>query len=74
MSASRVITAAHCLMPDFEVLQSDCVRAYVQSKFLGGNKTVVFVPRRWWPKGWMSYTNPVCELLLFLYGHPKSGD
>ncbi len=67
------------MMPDHELLQSDCVRAYVQAK-LTGLKTFVRLPRAWWPASWYDdkgqprFVDSVVKLLKALYGHPLAGD
>ena len=74
MAAARTVLAVSALLPGYKVKQSDCIRAYTQSK-LKGPKTFVSLPREWWPDDWRDkYTDPVCELILALYGHPKAGD
>ena len=52
---------------------SDAEQAYTQSKMGGPAKTWVALPREEWPPGWEGMTNPVCPLVLSLYGHPDSG-
>ena len=52
--------------------QSDAEQAYIQSK-LGGDPTWVRVPSEHRPKPWDKYKDPVCPLVLALYGHPDSG-
>ena len=73
MSACRAMLATYCLEDDMVLLQSDCVRAYVQAP-MQGPPTFVRLPRAWWPAGWSSFRDPVCRLLRALYGHPHSGD
>ena len=51
---------------------SDAEQAYTQSK-LGGVQTWVALPPEEWPPEWAGMTNPVCPLVLSLYGHPDSG-
>jgi hypothetical protein len=52
--------------------QSDAEQAYIQSK-LGGDPTWVRLPRDRWPASWGGMRDPVCPLILALYGHPDSG-
>ena len=54
--------------------QADAVQAYTQSK-LGGTDTWVTLPKDAWPPEWhnLGYDDPVCPLILALYGHPDSG-
>ena len=49
--------------------------AYTQS-FLTGPPTWVSIPKERWPKEWLAkgYVNPVCPLVLNLYGHPLAGN
>ena len=64
--------------------QSDAEQAYVQAKLggklRGGAKTLddlattwIRLPREQWPKEWNGMVDPVCPLLLALYGHPEAG-
>ena len=73
MAACRALLAAYCLTEDAVLLQSDCVRAYVQAH-LQGPPTFVRLPREWWPAGWSRFKDPVCRLIRAIYGHPHSGD
>ena len=52
--------------------QADAEQAYIQSK-LGGTPTWVRLPPERWPKSWAGLRDPVCPLILALYGHPDSG-
>ena len=54
--------------------QADAESAYTQCK-LGGVKTWVRLPYEQWPQEWKDagYHDPVCPLILPLYGHPDSG-
>ena len=54
--------------------QADAVQAYKQSKH-GGVDTGVSLPREAWPEAWVKsgIKDPVCPLILSLYGHPDSG-
>ena len=73
MSACRVLQACTALNSEFELLQSDCQRAYVQAD-LDGPDTFIEQPREWWPKHWAGKRRPVCRLRKALYGHPRAGD
>ena len=66
--------AADCygLLPGHAIEQSDAEQAYTQSK-LGGTPTWVRLRRERWPAGWDQIDDPVCPLILSLYGHPDSG-
>ncbi len=55
-----------------EVWQADAERAYTQS-WLGGITTWVRLPLDQWPASWKGMRDPVCKLVLALYGHPDSG-
>ena len=53
--------------------QADAEQAYTQAAFRG-TETWVRIPKHQWPTHWEGkYTDPVCPLLLALYGHPESG-
>jgi len=54
------------------VQQADAVRAYTQAPLMG-TKTWVRIPREEQPPSWRRFRDPVCPLLLALYGHPDSG-
>ena len=51
---------------------SDAEQAYTQAK-MGGPATWVALPPEEWPAEWEGMTNPVCLMVLSLYGHPDSG-
>ena len=66
--------AAYALSPSAEILQSDCIRAYVQAD-MEGPTTFVRLPRNMWPASWHGpFTDPVVRLKKALYGHPRAGD
>ena len=78
-SSPATMEAARCadaygLFPGHATQQSDAVQAYTQA-WLTGTKTWVRLPREQWPQAWIDagMTDPVCPLLLALYGHPDSG-
>ena len=74
MASCRILIAVFALLPDVELLQSDCIRAYVQAP-MRGPPTYIRMPRAWWPKSWASrFQDPVCRLIKALYGHPYSGN
>ena len=54
------------------IQQADAVQAYVQAK-LKGDPTWVRLPREQWPASWQGMRDPVCPLILALYGHPDAG-
>jgi hypothetical protein len=56
----------------WQITQADAVRAYTQA-LLKGTKTWVRLPKDRWPKGWQGFKDPVCPLVLALYGHPDAG-
>ena len=51
---------------------SDGEPAYTQA-LLGGTKTWIRLPRDQWPKEWETLQDPVCPLILALYGNPDAG-
>eukprot|EP00975_Prorocentrum_lima_P051079 10702339-Prorocentrum_lima.AAC.1 len=63
----------YALTPGHDVQQADATQAYTQNK-LGGAPTWIRLPRDRWPKEWITanYVDPVCPLILALYGHPDS--
>ena len=63
---------AYGLMPGNATQQADATQAYTQSK-LGGVQTWVSLPEEEWPPAWAGMKDPVCPLVLALYGHPDSG-
>merc|ERR1712115_759461 len=65
---------AYGLMPGHIVQQSDAEQAYTQAWFRGED-TWVRLPKDQWPQEWhdKGYVDPVCPLVLALYGHPDSG-
>ena len=74
MVASRCLVAISALSHKLTIRQSDCIRAYPQTKYTGV-PTMVRLPRPWWPDKWVGvYTDPVCPLERVLYGHPRAGD
>ena len=73
MTACRCLLAAYCMTEDALLLQSDCIKAYVQAE-MKGPPTFVRLPRAWWPESWKDMKDPVCRLLRAIYGHPQSGD
>ena len=68
--------AADCygLIPGHIVMQADAEQAYTQAEFKG-TPTWVSVPKHRWPQKWIddNMRNPVCPLVLALYGHQDSG-
>ncbi len=74
MTASRLLDAI-ALLPGCSGQQSDAPQAYAQTKLGKGleeshRETWVRLPRNMWPKEWEGMTDPVCPLILALYGHP----
>jgi hypothetical protein len=67
MEASRAADA-----PGQRIEMADGESAYTQAK-LGGDDTWVRLPRERWPSSWKKFQDPVCLLVLALYGHPDAG-
>ncbi len=71
---------AYGLFPGHACEQADGESAYTQS-VLKGEATWVRLPRERWPASWYRggdtskplYADPVCRLILSLYGHPDAG-
>ena len=72
------------LLKGNETQQCDAEQAYVQAKLggklLGGATSLDDIPQTWvrlpreqWPKAWSGFRDPVCPLVLALYGHPEAG-
>ena len=63
-------------LPGNTIEQADATQAYTQAP-LGEDcpDTWVRLPYEYWPKWWKDegYKDPVCPLVLSLYGHPQSG-
>ena len=76
MTAARIALACAALLPRARILQSDCIRAYVQAEMDSPDGVVTFVelPKEWHPPSWKGMQRPVCRLLKALYGHPRAGD
>ena len=58
--------------PGYSKQQADARQAHTQALF-EGIETWVRLTRNRWPKEWEKYDDPVCPLILALYGHPDSG-
>eukprot|EP00959_Pyramimonas_sp_CCMP1952_P348223 7294029-Pyramimonas_sp.AAC.1 len=71
MQASKAADT-YGLFEGHDIQQVDVQQAYTQSK-VGGTPTWMFLPRDEWPPAWREMTNPVCPLILPLYGHPDPG-
>ena len=71
MEAARIIDV-YGSQPNFSKQQADARQAYTQALFQGV-ETWVRLPRSRWPKEWQGFEDPVCPLMLALYGHPDSG-
>ena len=61
------------LAPGHAVQQADAEQAYIQSKLGGDTPTWVRLPAERRPDSWKKFHDPVCPLVLALYGHPGSG-
>jgi hypothetical protein len=66
--------AADCfgMMPGHDLQQGDAVQSYTQSR-LGGVETWIRLPEDQQPLSWKGIRDPVCPLVLALYGHPDAG-
>ena len=64
----------YSLLPGHAGQTADGDMAYIQAR-LEGTETWVLLPKHRWPPEWSKrgFTNPVCRLVLALYGHPDSG-
>ena len=71
MEAAKIIDV-YGSPPNFSKQQADARQAYTQALFQGV-ETWVRLPRIRWPKEWEGFEDPVCPLMLALYGHPDSG-
>ena len=71
MEAAKIIDV-YGSQPNFSKQQADARQAYTQALFQGV-ETWVRLPRSRWPKEWEGFEDPVCPLMLALYGHPDSG-
>ena len=58
MQATWIAIDLDAAVKTYTLLQSDCIRAYVQAR-LSGTKTFIRMPQAWWPKAWHKYTEPV---------------
>ena len=74
MEASRAADA-YGMLPGNDIEVADVDSAYTQSYLDSDIKTWVAIPREQWPQEWFDkgYRNPVCPLVLSLYGHPDAG-
>jgi RNA:NAD 2'-phosphotransferase (TPT1/KptA family) len=71
MQAAKSIDA-YGAMKGHSIQQADGESAYTQAR-LGGDPTWVRLPRERWPPSWSKFKDPVCPLILALYGHPDAG-
>ena len=74
MEASRAADA-YGMLPGHNIDVADADQAYTQSYLEGPVQTWVSIPREQWPQEWfdLGYHDPVCPLVLSLYGHPDAG-
>ena len=56
-----------------DVQQADAEQAYIQAYLGSDTPTWIRLPREQWPAAWKGMQDPVCPLVLALYGHPESG-
>jgi hypothetical protein len=72
LSAAKAVDALGVL-PGNDVQQCDAEQAYTQA-YLDGVDTFIRIPPQYWPDEWKGvYNDPVCPLILALYGHPDAG-
>ena len=73
MAAGKMCDA-YGMLPGHALQVSDGESAYTQAKLLGPT-TWVWLPREQWPQAWIDagFEDPVCPLILALYGHPDAG-
>ena len=74
MEASRAADA-YGMLPGHDIEVADADQAYTQSYLDGPVQTWVVIPKEQWPQKWIddNMVNPVCPLVLSLYGHPDAG-
>ena len=74
MEASRAADA-YGMLPGNDIEVADADSAYTQSYLEGPVKTWVSIPKEQWPQKWFDegFKDPVCPLVLSLYGHPDAG-
>ena len=73
MAAGKMCDA-YGMLPGHALQVSDGESAYTQGKLLGST-TWVRLPKDQWPEAWIDagFEDPVCPLILALYGHPDAG-
>ena len=64
---------AYGLIAGHDVQQADAEQAYIQTRLGGDVPTWVRIPPERRPKSWQHFRDPVCPLVLALYGHPDAG-
>ena len=74
MEASRAADA-YGMLEGHDIEVADADSAYTQSYLESDIPTWVSLPREQWPQAWIDegYRDPVCPLVLSLYGHPDAG-
>ncbi|CAE8593142.1 unnamed protein product, partial [Polarella glacialis] len=60
------------LLSGHAIEQADAEQAYIQSP-LGGAETYIRLPKELQPDSWKHMRDPVCKLVMSLYGHPDAG-
>jgi hypothetical protein len=63
----------YSLFPGHAGEQADAESTYTQSRLGGSVVTWVRLPKHQWPPEWEGIVDPVCPLVLALYGHPDAG-
>ncbi|CAE8612441.1 unnamed protein product [Polarella glacialis] len=71
MEASRMCDVFG-LLSGHAIEQADAEQAYIQSP-LGGTETYIRLPKELQPDSWKHMRDPVCKLVMSLYGHPDAG-
>ena len=73
VEASRAADA-YGLLSGNVIQVADADQAYTQSYLEGPTQTFVSLPKERWPDDWHTrFHDPVCPLVLSLYGHPDAG-
>ena len=73
MTSGKVVDA-HGDQKGYKTQIADAEMAYTQTELKGAD-TYIRLPKDEWPQAWIDagYDDPVCPLILNLYGHPDAG-